>query len=121
MALLEICARHDIFFADEKLISSCSKLNDFSEVGRYPNDLMQSYGTEYPNSVHFLDEFTYKMRLRFQPRQVGENIADGIHAIFINTSHPLSNNARAISSQLMSAMYLDNPYAERIIQQFPGH
>lgn len=119
--LLTLCMQYDEFFQDAKLHASCQAIEPFAEVGRYPNHLMQSYGFEYPRSLYFLDEFITKMRSLFQPRQTGENIADGIQAVALHENSTLQfGNQSVIATQLMNTFRLNNNYAQQIEAQIPS-
>ncbi len=116
-ALVVLCQPYSGIFLDSDLESACSQLTPFNDIGRYPDDRHQSYGLSFPAGIQFLDEFVYEMRKLFVPRAEGENMADGIEAVYVNVNHPLSASAQLGSRQLWTTFLLDNGYAQLIMEQ----
>ncbi len=61
--LRALCEQHNDFFKDPYLIEACERVTPFEVVGRYPSDLLRSYGWVMPDLAFFLDEFVHEMRV----------------------------------------------------------
>lgn len=74
--LRALCEQRDNFFSDPDLVDACDKVKPFEVVGRYPSELLRSYGWVMPDLAFFLDEFVYEMRGKINRQGIADIIGE---------------------------------------------